>query len=72
MRSGPSFAWDRSEIKTYMAQVARFRENILVLMYITGGQPARRPEILSIRYSNTMKGEHRNIFIKDQLVMFIT
>jgi hypothetical protein len=56
----------------YMAQVARFRENLLVLMHITGGQPARGPEILSIRHSNTVKGEYRNIFIEDQLVVFIT
>jgi hypothetical protein len=71
-RSGPSFAWDKNEVETYMAQVARFRENLLVLMHITGGQPARGPEILSIRHSNTVKGEHRNIFIEDQLVVFVT
>jgi superfamily II DNA helicase RecQ len=72
MRSGPSFAWDKSEVEMYMAQVARFRENLLVLMHITGGQPARGPEILSIRHSNTVKGERRNIFIEDQLVVFVT
>jgi hypothetical protein len=41
-------------------------------MHITGGQLAREPEILSVRYSNTSKGEHRNIFIKDGIVVFIT
>ena len=71
MRSGPSFAWDKSEMETYMAQMARFRENLLVLMHITGGQPARGPEILSIRHSNTVKGEYRNIFIEDQLIVFV-
>jgi hypothetical protein len=52
--------------------VARFRENILILIHIIGGQPARGPKILSIRHSNTVKGEHRNIFIEDQLIIFIT
>ena len=41
-------------------------------MHITGGQPARGPEILSVRHSNTAKGGHRNIFVKDGLVVFVT
>jgi hypothetical protein len=52
--------------------VTRFRENLLILIYITGGQPAREPEILSIRYNNTVRGEYRNIFIEDGIVVFIT
>jgi hypothetical protein len=43
-----------------------------VLMHIARGQPARGPEILSIRHSNTIKGGHRNIFIKDSIVVFVT
>ncbi|GME34865.1 putative DNA helicase protein [Neofusicoccum parvum] len=34
--------------------------------------PARGPEILSIRHSNTAKGGHRNIFVEDGLVVFVT
>ncbi|KAK4982079.1 hypothetical protein LTR50_007840 [Elasticomyces elasticus] len=55
-----------------MAQVAEFREKLLVLMHITAGQPGRGPEILSIRHSNTVRGGHRNIFIEDGMVVFIT
>ena len=40
-------------------------------MYITGRQPARAPEILSVRHSNTTKGQHRNLFIEDRLVVFV-
>ena len=43
-----------------------------MLMHITGGQPARGPEILSVRHSNTIRGGHRNIFIKDGIVVFVT
>lgn len=62
----------RSEVDDYMAQIADFRARLLVLMHVTGGQPARAPELLSIRHSNTAKGEHRNIFIEDGLVVFVT
>jgi hypothetical protein len=44
---------------------------LLILMHITGRQLARAPEILSIRYENTAKGNHRNLFIEDGLVVFI-
>jgi hypothetical protein len=43
-----------------------------VLMHITGGQPARGLEIISVWHSNTVKGRHRNIFIKDRMVVFAT
>lgn len=36
---------------------------LLILMYITGGQPARAPEILGVRHVNTVKGNHRNLFV---------
>jgi hypothetical protein len=41
-------------------------------MHITGRQLARGPEIMSVRHSNTVKGGHRNIFIKDGMVVFAT
>ncbi len=41
-------------------------------MYMALGQPGRGLEVLSIWYSNTVKGGYRNIFIKDGMVVFIT
>ncbi|KAF9733878.1 hypothetical protein PMIN01_08221 [Paraphaeosphaeria minitans] len=55
-----------------MDRVVAFREKLIVLMHMTGGQPARGPEIMSIRHSNTVKGAHRNIFIEDGKVVFVT
>ena len=55
-----------------MHQVARFRGLLLVLMHISGGQPARGPEILSCRHRNTAAGSHRNVFIEDGQVVFVT
>jgi hypothetical protein len=43
-----------------------------VLRHITGGQLVRGPEIISVRHSNTVKGGHRNISIKNGIVAFVT
>ncbi|KAI0615940.1 hypothetical protein TUN199_12091, partial [Pyrenophora tritici-repentis] len=56
----------------YMDRVVEFREKLAVLMHMTGGQPARGPELLSVRHSNTVQGGHRNIFIEDGMVVFVT
>ena len=64
--------WQRTRVDDYMQQVVNFREKLLVLMHFTGGQPARAPEILSIRHWNTTRGEHRNIFIEHGLVVSVT
>ena len=55
-----------------MGRVIEFREKLIALMHMTGGQPARGPEILSVRHSNTVKGGHRNIFIEDGMVVYVT
>jgi hypothetical protein len=63
---------DREAVERYMGRVVEFREKLAVLMHIAGGQLARGPEILSVRHSNTIKGGHRNIFIEDSMVVFVT
>jgi superfamily II DNA helicase RecQ len=63
---------DRREVERYMDRVLEFREKLVALMHMTGGQPARATEILSVRHSNTVKGGHRNIFIEDGMVVFVT
>jgi hypothetical protein len=45
---------------------------LAVLVHIVEGQPARWPELGSVRHSNTVKGGHRNIFIEDGMVVFVT
>jgi hypothetical protein len=41
-------------------------------MHMTGGQLAHSPEILSVRHRNTVQGSHRNLFIEDGMVVFVT
>ena len=45
---------------------------MLILIYITGGQSGKGPEILNIKYNNTTVNKIRNLFIKNGLFYFIT
>jgi RecQ family ATP-dependent DNA helicase len=72
MKPGTRSGVDREAVERYMGRVVEFREKLAVLMHMAGGQPARGPEILSVRHSNTVKGGHRNIFIEDGMVVFVT
>jgi len=72
IRPGTRSGIDRKEVERYMDRVVAFREKLIALMHITGGQPGRATEILSVRHSNTIKGGHRNIFIEDGMVVYVT
>lgn len=72
IKSSTSSGIERKEVEWYMDRVVAFREKLIVLMHVTAGQPARATELLSIRHSNTVKGGHRNIFIEDGMVVFVT
>ena len=56
----------------YQRSIDRFRELLLVLFHLCGGQPARAPELLGLRWKNTGQGGTRNIFIENGLVAFVT
>jgi hypothetical protein len=72
MKPGSQSGVDWQAVERYMDRVVEFREKLAVLMHISGGQPARGPEILSVRHSNTVQGGHRNVFIEDGMVVFVT
>ncbi|CEL11233.1 hypothetical protein ASPCAL14336 [Aspergillus calidoustus] len=59
-------------VAQYLSRVARFKEKLAVAIHITGGQPARAPELLSIQHVNTQASRHRNIFIEDGMVTAVT
>lgn len=63
---------NEAKLRDWMKMIDDFRGQLLALMHITGGQPARGPEILSVRHSNTMQGRFRNLFIEDGMVVFVT
>lgn len=53
-----------------MAAIVELRERLLVLFHWAGVKPGRSPKILSIRHSNNVKGEHRNVFVEDGTIVF--
>lgn len=56
--------------KQYEDAVQKFLEHLMVLIHVGSGQPARRPELLGLRWCNK-QADQRNIFIHDGYVMFI-
>lgn len=59
-------------VRSYGRALEEFREQIWMLMHMTGGQPARSTEILGIQMWNTMNSGVRNIFINKGIICFIT
>jgi hypothetical protein len=60
-------------VEDYLSQVDRFLEMLLLLVHVTGGQPARGTELLTVQYCNPEDGQgRRNIFLENGLVSFVT
>ena len=45
---GPVFSWNHQKLLDWIQKIRVFLEKLLVLFHITGGQPARFPELGSI------------------------
>lgn len=55
-----------------MHRVMKYREKLLMLIHVIDEQLARASKLLSVRHSNIIKEKHRNVFVKDELMMFVT
>ena len=64
--------WNQDEIRRIEEQIGEFKGKLMACVHFTGGAPARGPELLSIRHSNTAVGGYRNIFIEDGAVVTVT
>lgn len=64
--------WRTEAVKRYIRQVQEFLEILLLLIYLTSGQPARGTELTSLQYCNAAHGRRRNIFLENGLVTFVT
>ncbi|KAH0551483.1 hypothetical protein GP486_007303 [Trichoglossum hirsutum] len=64
--------WKQKRVNDYLDNISYFMEKLLILIYMTSGQPARSREWLSIRYCNTEKGGHRCIFVENGLLVVVT
>jgi hypothetical protein len=64
--------WDQEHVKQYIQRVQAFLRRLLLLVHLTGGQPARGTELLILRWRNSARCETRNMFIENGLVSFVT
>jgi hypothetical protein len=63
--------WHFRRVREYLRELDKFRLLLLFCVHITSGQPARGPEVLSLRYKNGYL-QDRNIFVLDGQVMVVT
>ena len=63
--------WANQPCKAYLAREKVFLLKLMVAMHITGGQPARSPEIGSIKVRNSIISS-RNIFVINGRVAVVT
>ena len=56
----------------YAEAIKAFQAQLLVLMHMSGGQPARGTELVTVQYSNGVDGDVRGLFIDDGAVVFVT
>jgi superfamily II DNA helicase RecQ len=58
-------------VRGYQQLIEQFQEKMLMIFHIVGGQPPRAPEIIGMRYCNTINGGARNIFIHKGMICFV-
>ncbi|CAM1507673.1 Fc.00g073140.m01.CDS01 [Cosmosporella sp. VM-42] len=68
----PDCPYREKAVRKYERTIKQFREQIWMLMHMTGGQPGRATEVLELQIWNTMNGGIRNIFIHKGIICFIT
>ncbi|EUC27743.1 hypothetical protein COCCADRAFT_73334, partial [Bipolaris zeicola 26-R-13] len=63
--------WRPQAVQQYLKQTNRFLELLCLAIYITGGQPARGPELLSVHWRNGTL-QDCNLYVIDGQVAVVT
>lgn len=63
--------WVDGQVRAYLTKERQFLRKLMVSMHVTGGQPARGPELGSIKVSNSIYSA-RNIYVINGRVCFLT
>ena len=63
--------WRRHNVRAYLKAVEQFKRLLLFVVHVTGGQPARGPEVLGLRFRNGFL-QDRNIFVISGQVVAVT
>jgi hypothetical protein len=69
---GRRVRWKSKAIDVYGRAAQAFREQLLVLMHMTGGQPARGTELVTVQHKNGGGGEPRGLFVEGGMVVYVT
>jgi superfamily II DNA helicase RecQ len=69
-QTGPQH-FQKGSLREWLLYLRRFKEHLLILVHICGGQPPRASEILSLKHSNSTYSR-RNFFIEDSMVVYVT
>lgn len=64
--------WIDSAITLYFQSIRRFKERLLALVHMCGGQPARSTELCSIQYCNGTSNDMRGVYIQNRMVAIVT
>lgn len=59
-------------VREYAEAMKSFRAQLLVLRHMSGGQPARGTELVTVQYKNGADGDVRGLFVEDGLAVFVT
>jgi hypothetical protein len=63
--------WVDSQVQAYLTKERQFLRKLMVCMHITGGQPARGPELGSVKVCNSIYSA-RNIYVINGRICFLT
>ncbi|KAL8739578.1 MAG: hypothetical protein Q9190_007634, partial [Brigantiaea leucoxantha] len=66
------FSWNSNALIGYLSSIKTFLEKLSILFLLTGGQPIRAPELLNVRYSNSINSSNRNLFFENGLLVLVT
>jgi hypothetical protein len=63
--------WVKRQVQAYLTKERQFLRKLIVCIHVIGGQPAREPELGSIKVHNSIYSA-RNIYIINGRVCFLT
>lgn len=73
VESWKGIEWNQKSVEDYFRKVSKFKEELLALVHLTAGAPARGTEILTIQHTNGEDSRaQRGIFLEDGMVAFVT
>jgi hypothetical protein len=67
-----TLTWNLAALQDYVRFTYQFLERLLLLMHMTGGQPARGTELLTLRWRNSAHSDIRSIFVDNGMLVFVT